>query len=151
MSFIRFCEKMTRMNISPFFHYLLPQIFFLFITLQRIRNPFITCKYCGAWLDTVEPRKPCKNSRINSHALPGTTQGLYSTYSTQMDEKNNKDNNFFYNSGSWMREVLRKIMDLFFLFVQIILSKFKLGWKRGEMEVIDKILNVIRSKVPFRQ
>lgn len=58
---------------------------------------------------------------------------------------------FFYNSESCVREILRKIMDLFFLFVQIILSKFKLGWKRGEMEVIDKILNVIRSKVPFRQ
>lgn len=40
----------------------------------------ITWRYWGAWFDTAEPRNPCINSRISSHALPGITHGLYSTY-----------------------------------------------------------------------
>lgn len=42
-----------------------------------------TCKYWGAWFDTAEPRNPCRNSRRSSHAFPGMTHGLYSTYVKQ--------------------------------------------------------------------
>lgn len=112
MSFIRFCKmnERTNISISP----LSPSSNTL--SLHNTWNPFITCKYCGAWLDTVEPRKPCKNSRINSHALPGTTQGLYSTYSTQTDK--NKEGNNFTHRESCTREIkwkfFRKIRDLSF-------------------------------------
>lgn len=115
------------------------------LSLHNTWNPFITCKYCGAWLDTVEPRKPCKNSRINSHALPGTTQGLYSTYSTQTD-KSKEGNNFTHweSCAGEMKIFPQNKGPLFF--------SYKLSnsnWKREQMEIIDKIVNVIRSKVSF--
>lgn len=109
MSFIRFCKmnERTNISISP----LSPSSNTL--SLHNTWNPFITCKYCGAWLDTVEPRKPCKNSRINSHALPGTTQGLYSTYSTQTD-KNKEGNNFTHWDTREKWKFFLKIRDLSF-------------------------------------
>jgi hypothetical protein len=37
------------------------------------------CKYAGGVAGTTDPKKPCKNSLINSQHIAGTTHGLYST------------------------------------------------------------------------